>query len=76
MAKTYNKPNWVAEGDLVATKSGWCYAPNHNEVLVAVGYLDTKLADQEVPEVPEVDVPAEPEPEPEPETPPEGEPTP
>lgn len=44
--KTYQKPKYVPENTLVATKSGWCYTPNHNEVLVAVGYLDEKLADQ------------------------------
>lgn len=65
MAKNYNKPNWVPEDDLVATKSGWCYTPNHNEVLVAVGYLDTKLADQEEVVDPEEDVDPEPELDPE-----------
>lgn len=65
MAKNYNKPNWVPEDDLVATKSGWCYAPNHNEVLVAVGYLDTKLADQEEVVEPEPEEVVDPEPEPE-----------
>lgn len=44
--KTYQKPKYVPENTLVATKSGWCYTPNHNEVLVAVGHLDEKLADQ------------------------------
>lgn len=52
------KPNYVPEDDLVATKSGWCKISNHNEVLVAVNHLDTRLAALE----PEV----EPEPEPEP----------
>ena len=50
--KTWNKPNWVPEGDLLATKSGWCYTKNHNEVLVAVGQLDDKLAAQIPPEEP------------------------
>lgn len=49
--KTWNKPNWYPEDELVATKSGWCHTKNNNEVLVAVGYLDDKLAAQE-PEVP------------------------
>lgn len=50
--KTWNKPNWLPELDLVATKSGWCNKKNHNEVLVAVGYLDDKILAQ-TPVVPE-----------------------
>lgn len=57
--KTWNKPNWIPEDDLAATRSGWCNTKNHNEVLVAVGYLDDKLAAQSPVE--------DPEPEPEPE---------
>lgn len=68
VVKTWGKPNYVLETDLVATKSGWCYTKNHNEVLVAVNHLDAKLAAQ-------TPVDPDPEPEPETETPPEGEQT-
>lgn len=47
MSKDYQKPKYVPEDTLIATKLGWCYIPNNNEVLVAVGYLDEKLAAQE-----------------------------
>ena len=56
------KPSYVNGDDVIATKSGWCYTPNHNEVLVAIPHLDKRL-DQ--PDVPEPEVPVEPEPEPE-----------
>ena len=60
------KPSYVNGDDVIATKSGWCYTPNHNEVLVAIPHLDKRL-DQ--PDVPEPEVPVEPEPETEPEEP-------
>ena len=41
--KNYQKPKYVPENTLLATDSGWCYTPNHNEVLVAVGQLPDKL---------------------------------
>lgn len=42
---TIKKPNYVKDEDVIATKSGWCYTPNHNEVLVAIPHLDQRLAD-------------------------------
>lgn len=60
------KPFYVNGDDVIATKSGWCYTPNHNEVLVAIPHLDKRLDQPDVPEVTEPEVPAEPEPEPEP----------
>lgn len=63
VVKTWGKPNYVLETDLVATKSGWCYTKNHNEVLVAVNHLDAKLAAQ-TPEIPVDPKPEPPEPEP------------
>lgn len=56
------KPSYVNGDDVIATKSGWCYTPNHNEVLVAIPHLDKRLDQPDAPEV------TEPEPEPEPET--------
>lgn len=53
------KPSYVNGDDVIATKSGWCYTPNHNEVLVAIPHLDKRLDQPDVPEV------TEPEPEPE-----------
>ena len=57
------KPSYVNGDDVIATKSGWCYTPNHNEVLVAIPHLDKRLDQPDVPEVTEPEVPAEPEPE-------------
>ena len=39
----YKKPNWYPDSDVIATKSGWVYTKNHNEVLNAIPHLDTKL---------------------------------
>ena len=39
----YDKPNWYPDADVIATKEGWVYTPNHNEVLSAIGNLDDKL---------------------------------
>jgi len=55
------KPSYVNGDDVIATKSGWCYTPNHNEVLVAIPHLDKRLDQPDVPEVTEPEVPAEPE---------------
>ena len=44
----YVKPNWYPEEDVKATKSGWVYTKNHDEVLSAIGYLDEKIAAEEV----------------------------
>lgn len=63
----YVKPNWYPEEDVKATKSGWVYTKNHDEVLSAIGYLDEKIAAEEVvdpepePEVPEGENPEVPE---------------
>lgn len=46
------KPSYVNGDDVIATKSGWCYTPNHNEVLVAIPHLDKRLDQPDVPEVP------------------------
>lgn len=43
----YVKPNWYPEEDVKATKSGWVYTKNHDEVLSAIGYLDEKIAAEE-----------------------------
>ena len=51
------KPSYVNGDDVIATKSGWCYTPNHNEVLVAIPHLDKRLDQPDVPEVTEPEVP-------------------
>lgn len=42
--KDYKKPNWYPDADVVATKSGWVYTKNGNEVLSAISNLDDKIA--------------------------------
>ena len=39
----YKKPNWYPDADVIANERGWVYPKNHNEVLSAIGQLDTKL---------------------------------
>ena len=53
----YVKPNWYPEEDVKATKSGWVYTKNHDEVLSAIGYLDEKIAAEEEVVDPEPEVP-------------------
>lgn len=44
MSTKFKKPNWYPDADVVPAKQGWVYTKNHNEVLDAIPYLDTKIA--------------------------------
>lgn len=51
----YKKPNHYPEADIKATKKGWVYTKNNDEVLTAIGHLDQRLAAEAVePEEPEI----------------------
>ena len=42
--KDYKKPNWYPDADVKATKHGWVYTKNNNEVLSSISNLDNKLS--------------------------------
>ena len=44
--KNWMKPSYIKEEFLKATKKGWCYTKNNDEVIVAIPHLVTRLADQ------------------------------
>ena len=44
--KNWMKPSYIKEEFLKATKNGWCYTKNNDEVIVSIPHLVTRLADQ------------------------------
>ena len=44
--KNWMKPSYIKEEFLKATKKGWCYTKNNDELIVAIPHLVTRLANQ------------------------------
>lgn len=42
--KDYKKPNWYPDVDVKATKHGWVYTKNNDEILSSISNLDSKLS--------------------------------